>query len=76
MTRANWFLWIAAAGAGVLALYCYSGYAMNVSLSVGPDDQEHYRGALFWLAGSVVCLLVAFALGVAAWRRRVRGTDR
>ena len=56
----------------LVALYCFSGYAMNASFA-GAGDSARYSGyAVRWAIAAVASLLLAIGCGVAAWRQSRR----
>jgi hypothetical protein len=56
----------------LVAVYCYSGYAMNASFSGATDlHREHFRrSAVMWLGGVALSSLASIFLAVVFWRQR------
>ena len=68
MSRTPILLYLGAACSALFALYCYSGYAMNVSFSTSAADRYHAQAAMLWIGGAVVFGVIAAVFCVAAVR--------
>jgi hypothetical protein len=74
MTGSGKLYWASAAVSLLIALYCFSGYAMGASLSTGADDMASRTAAVRWLTGAGLAMALAVALFITGWVRGIHGT--
>lgn len=72
--KKRWPLVLLGISALVVALYCFSGYAMNASFSgSAPGVASYGRRAVAWGIAALFSLIVALGAFVTAWRRKPVG---